>query len=172
MIVNGLSDEELAKIFAHYVYRDTDVEDYHSKAVLMDDTLFASVYRIVSSNLLKIARNHNLLISVKLEELDSTLESMYPTRAMEFLKYAQMFSNYCSFKPGLNWNAPVFMERKPSKDKAKFLLEGAFREGCTLHWIFNDEAMCRINKDVYNRTYTLVLLGLLPPPRRHSIVNT
>ncbi len=167
MIVNRLTDEELAKIFTHMVYRDTAVEDYHSKTVRMGEALYAAVLRIVSSNLRKIVRNHRLLVSMKQEELGAGLDAMYPTRAMEFLKYAQTLSYYCSFKAGSHWDAPVFLQIEPLKDWAAFLLDGAFREGCAEHWLFDDKAMCRINKDVCNRIYTLIRLGLLPPPARH-----
>ena len=172
MIVNSLSDEELAKIFAHFIYRDTEVEYFHSKTVRMDETLYKAIFRIVSSNLKKIARNHRLLAAIKEEELSSVLAAMYPTRAIEFVKYAKVFFDYCSFKAWMDWNTPVLLQTDIQKDKAAYILGGAFREGCTLHWPFDDVAMCRINKDVCNRTYTLIHAGLLPPPPHRRLIPT
>ena len=109
MIVDRLTDEELAKIFVHMIYRDTAVEDYHSRAVCMDEALYAEVLGIVRSNLRKIARNHNLLVAIKKEDLESTLHAMYPTRALEFAKYATALSYYASFKAGSFWDEPVLL---------------------------------------------------------------
>ncbi len=166
MIVDRLSKEELAKIFAHFLYRNTAVEDYHRENVCMDEKLYAAVLRIVTSNLRKVARNHNLLLSVKEEELASVVNAMYPTRAMEFLHYAQEFAFYCTYKPGFGWDPPVLLQTQPPKDKAVYLLGGEFLRGCTRRWDFDDSAMCRINKDIYNRIYTLVCMGLLPAPAK------
>ena len=44
MSANYLSAEQLAKLFAHRIYRDTE-EDFHSKR--MDEALYAAVFRIV-----------------------------------------------------------------------------------------------------------------------------
>ncbi len=151
MIVDRLTDEKLAKIFVHMIYRDTAVEDYHSKTVRMDEALYADVLRIVKSNLRKIARNHNLLASVKKEEIKRLLHTMYPTRALEFAKYADTISYYVSFRAGSFWDDPILLQTEPPRDKAAYLLGGAFLDGCNAHWLFDDEAMCRINKDICNR---------------------
>lgn len=162
MFVNHLSEEELAKVFAHFIYRDDSiVEYYHCKNVIMDQEVYAAVLGAVLSNLRRIARNHKVLILTEGEAI-SAVKKMYPTRAMEFFKYEKTFASYSTHLPGSNWDAPVFLEMQPPKDKATYILDGAFREGCVLHWHFDDKAMCRINKDVYNRIYTLVRLHLLP----------
>ena len=171
MIVDRLTDEELAKIFVHMIYRDTEVEDYHSETVRMDEALYADVLRIVKSNLRKIARNHDLLASVKEEEVKRLLRTMYPTRALEFAKYADTLSYYTSFKVGFYWDEPILLQTEPPKDKAAYLLGGAFLEGCNAHWLFDDDAMCRINKDICNRVYTLICSGLLPSPSKRRLYS-
>lgn len=168
MFVNDLSDEELAKIFAHYIYR-TAVEDFHSRrSARMDEAFYATVLHTVSSNLRKVARNHRLLAATKEEELERVLTAMYAARAIEFFKYAEVFSYLCKYKVGSNWDDPVLLQTDPPKDKAAYLLDGEFREGCTRHWELDNAAMCSINKDVCNRIYTLMRKGLLPPPPRSS----
>lgn len=94
MFVNHLSEEELAKVFAHFIYRDDSiVEYYHCKNVIMDQEVYAAVLGAILSNLRRIARNHKVLILTEGEAI-SAVKKMYPTRAMEFFKYEKTFASY------------------------------------------------------------------------------
>ncbi len=118
MFVDHFSKEELAKIFAHYIYRDDSiVENYHCQNVAMDKEVYATVLGVVLSNLRRIARNHKVLVLAE-DEVISAVRRMYPSRAMEFMKYERAFASYSTFLPGRDWDAPVLLETQPPKNRA------------------------------------------------------
>ncbi len=162
MIVNDLPEERLANILTQYVYRTPEVEAFHRKKAVMDEALYAKVFRVVSSNLRKIARNHGRLVSTELKDLPSVVEEMSPARRTEFLRYMQAIAFYCLIQPQTEERAPALLVAEQPKENAAFLLGGAFRDGCDRGLPLDDEAMDRIEKDILDRMYTLLRLGLLP----------
>lgn len=163
MYVDNLSEEDLAKVFTDFVFCNTPVADYYGETATMDDVFYATMLDVVAVNLRRIARNHKLLAQPE-AEVDAAVEAMYPSRAMEFMRYATAFADYEARLPGADWAAPTCITVEPPKDRAAFLLDGAFREGCERQWRLDDETMRRIEQDVYDRTFTLLRLGLLPRP--------
>ncbi len=69
--------------------------------------------------------------------------------------------SYLMFPYGHNWDEPKVLDEDVPKDLASYVLGGAFLECCNQHKVLNDETMCYINKDVYNRFYTLVIKEFL-----------
>ncbi len=79
MIVNNLDKKQTSLIFAHYAYRNTELEDMHAgHGVVMDDNVYAEMYKIVTKKIRSIKRNHKVILELKDEteaknKLDSAL---------------------------------------------------------------------------------------------------
>lgn len=163
MLLNDLDNAKIALIFAHYAYRNTEVEDLHAgDSVIMDDDVYSKVYNIVSAKIRSIKRNNKVILEIKDEnDLISKLNSMGGPRPIEILGYLKEMLFYVMYPFGLDWDAPVLLEDEIPRDHAAYILRGAFSECCNQHRRLDDDAMCYINKDVYNRFYTLVVKGIL-----------
>ena len=123
--------------------------------------MYSVAYDVVTANLRRISRNHKLLVKPE-AEVDAAVEAMYPSRAMEFMRYAADFSRYGDVLPGLDWGAPARFDVEAPKDRAAFMLDGVFREGCEKQWRLEEPLTSRIDRDVYSRVYALIRMGLLP----------
>ena len=99
MYVDNLSEEDLAKVFTDFVFCNTQVADYYGETATMDDVFYATMLDVVTANLRRIARNHKLLARPE-AEVDAAVEAMYPSRAMEFMRYAAAFADYEARLPG------------------------------------------------------------------------
>ncbi len=158
MLYNELDARKTALIFAHYAYRDTEVEDMHAgTGINMDDNTYDKVYEIVKRQLGKIEKYHPFLLKAEdIEQIKFYYRSMEKDSAEEFMRYCQTLISYAVLTPGSEWDPPRLLEEKVPCDLAAYVLKGAFRICCQKHNTMDDETMCYINKDVYNRFYTLV----------------
>ncbi len=163
MFVEKLNDRELAKIYAHFIYRDTDdLEKIHCRAAVMDQDVYEQIYKVISKRMRSVKRNHKVLAAIaNLADLEQKLKAMYPTRGMEFLKYTQEIQSYCKYRPGREWTDAILLDSPIDKDMAAYILSGVFSESCEKHLRLNDHAMKHINQDIHNRIYTLICRGLL-----------
>lgn len=59
------------------------------------------------------------------------------------------------------WDAPIQLENVNKNNLADFLLEGKFKEHCHKNSQLNDSIMKQLNKDIYNRVYTLLINNIL-----------
>ena len=121
MYVDNLSEEDLAKVFTDFVFCNTQVADYYGETATMDDVFYATMLDVVTVNLRRIARNHKLLAQPE-AEVDAAVEAMYPSRAMEFMRYATAFSDYEARLPGADWAAPTCITVEPPKARAALLI--------------------------------------------------
>ncbi len=158
MILNSLSNREIAIIYAHYMFRDaTVVENLHGKAAEMNDEVYNEIYKAVKNNLSRIKRYHKKLCLIDNEtELRETMDKMYPTRGVEFGKYVICMNSYVKYKCGRNWDEALIMEGDIPKDLTQYVLSGCFKICCEEHMRLDDEIMCLLNKDIHNRVYTLI----------------
>lgn len=151
------NDRELALCYAHMIYRNTEVEDYHSQGVVMGDDFYSIVYRIVSKQIRRIKRNQK--IAIKINTLDACaemLQSMYYPRAKELHKYILDVYYTIKFQFGSAWDPAKTLETEYPKDAAEYILSGRFKECCERHQVLDDKTMAYINRDVHDRIYTLV----------------
>ena len=153
----------MAKIYAHFIYRDTDdLEKLHCRAVVMDQEVYKQIYKVVSKRIRSVKRNHKVLSSISnLDELEQKLKTMYSTRGIEFLKYIEEIQSYYKFRPGKEWTDAILLDEPIDKDLAVYILVGIFSGGCKKHLRLNDHAMKYINQDIHNRIYTLICRKLL-----------
>lgn len=130
-----LNTFNLAKFLFKYLYRDLPIiEDSHAGYSI---NLSMEFYNKVSANVAKKI--------VMLSELEMT-EEMYVT-------LSQM--------PHNGIDDPVELELPNECTLNAYILEGEFLNACVNNVRFNDAAMKRINKDIVNRVYTLLINGRL-----------
>ncbi len=144
------SKETLALGVAHAIYRNTEVEDYHSEARLMDEEFYHDVYRIVSnksSMLINVEDYLNSLCSDGLSE--ESLRNNNHTSEENIFLLDVLFGIQCSN----GWDMPEKMDESPENDLAGFFLGGTFKRYCDGKHFFNDSVMKTINKDIANRVY-------------------
>lgn len=163
MLINSFSPEKVALIFAHYAYRNTEIEDMHAgNSVIMDTAVYERAYKIVSKKIRSIKRNHAFFLSVQDEaELILRLQKLGGTRPLEITRYCLEVGACAIYSYGTDWDKPKLLDDEIPNDLACYILNGAFLECCNKHVAMDDVAMCYINKDIYNRFYTLVLKKIL-----------
>lgn len=144
--------ESLALGFAHAVYRNTSVEDFHSLSRTMDEGLYKDVYRITDRQIKKAVINkdkikylHNKNISVFTDQ--NELKMIYAPIVGDIL-----FGIQCS----AGWDKPQEIEELPKRNLAKYLLGGEFISHCNGKNIFDDSVMKTINKDIANRSLMIL----------------
>jgi len=114
------SNRELALCYAHIAYRNTDLEDYHSQNVIMNDDFYHIIYEIVSKQIRRIKRNQKILIQINsLDEYKTILQQMYYPRAKELQKFALDVFGTIQLKMGSQWDPAEALESKRPKDAAE-----------------------------------------------------
>lgn len=160
------TDEELRKValsITHYVYRNTKLEDYHSKGVIMNNDFYKLIYSIVYRKLNNVRVLHKYIANYtnKLDnksDLDKLLETVPSDLKLRFLRYMQQLFGGLNY--GTQWDAAQICAPIESNiSAASYLLGGRFRECCDKNYRLDDKTMCYINKDVHNRIYTLLIGG-------------
>lgn len=154
-----ISKEKLALAYTHSIYRNTELEDYHSGKVEMNMALYGIIRKIVKEKIEYInVENRKLAKFKSLEALNKHIKE-HPN-SHTYMYVAEIYLNSIM---GLDWDSPVMSEDTiiNNNNLADYILKGNFLEYCEKHMRLNDAAMRYINKDVYNRVYTLVRLGLL-----------
>ena len=151
-----------ALAITHYVYRNTDiVENNHCRNIVMDMAFYRAVYRSVKRKAEEVVEFKAALSEVEATQSPESVAALVPEeRRLSFLRYLlAMMENARSF--GGDWDAPNPVEEEVGERYVTFLLGGVFREKCLEHARLNDDAMRAINKDLYDRIYTLVIKGIL-----------
>ena len=147
----------LSRAIAHLVYRNTEVEDFHSESVIMDENLYQTVAKIVTEKLKSVTRYYNQLMSTSLDDVQRTLQGEKIEIDAKFLDFLNELAFNCAC--GMEWDSPVELTELPQGDLVGYILDGHFSQCCTEHRELDDETMCFINKDINNRIYTLLLNG-------------
>lgn len=71
MFNNEEGKRAMAYIITRYAYRDTALENYHVKSVIMDMSLYKKIYNIVYAKLKKVSLLHKYIESYKVTQLKS-----------------------------------------------------------------------------------------------------
>lgn len=160
-----LSAEKLSYYLTRMVYRDTAlIEDAHAQRSRMDAALYQQAYQTLTEKLAWVERNQQLLAGLHTEADFLKLRRQKTAQQMAELRgYVSAWHLYTLSRS--EWDPP---ERQPLTDRpddaAAYLLEGRFRQGCEQGDVLSDAVMYALNKDIYNRMYTLVCLRLPENP--------
>lgn len=151
---NALSPELLAIGICHAIYRNTEVEDYHSDDRLMDEALYRDVYQIVSNAIPLLLGVKNLLLTICTDGASKLLPwDKCPNTKEEISFFGDIiFGVQC----GLEWDEPTDIEEAPGEDLAEYLLGGTFKTFCDGKRHLDDSVMRPINKDITNRAYKVL----------------
>lgn len=158
---NSVSIEDQSFYLSRMIYRDTKIEDYHSDRVILGMDIYNDMVKVVDKNVKKVQRYHHKMINIQTErDADAQLCLMSSSERNEFRQYVSAF-NFLS-KCICNWDPPEKLKLLSSpKDLSRFILNGHFIECCQKHHVLSDPIMCYINKDIYNRIYTLMCKNIL-----------
>lgn len=158
MFSERMTAEELSLICVHYAYRNTSLENYHCKSVIMDETLYKTMHRIVARNLNYIKQF--LALDLNIHDENDLKEAAYSFRPSIGKHFFRFFGEFI-YKSGSDWEKPKELDIPVTKNLATFILGGKFVECCKIGAQLDDTTMCIINKDVHNRIYTLLRQGIL-----------
>ena len=155
------SPEDQAFYLARFIYRDTEMERYHCQGAEMDMQLYAAMYQIVSRNLRTVLLCHPILLRVtQPEDILAPFRAMSPQKQRELMRYLDSISSLALYR--CNWDSPQRLPLSaPPADLAQFILEGHFLQCCRQRRTLSDATMRYINRDVYNRIFTLLSAGFL-----------
>ncbi len=150
-------EKRLAKSITHYIYRNTALEDYHADGVTMSAAFYDTMYGIISEKLKTVVAETDAFLHCPPEKIQEIFARFSPENTDTFERYVIEIS--FGFHYGTSWDEPVYLTEKPQGDLTAYVLGGQFRAHCEAGACLDDAAMCRINKDVYNRVYTLLSDG-------------
>lgn len=161
MLIQEISTQNLSVAIAHYVYRNTRIEDFHSEDAIMNASLYALMHDIVESKIACVRRFLPLLRSIETPEAWN--EAAAKLHSAEAAKEFACFSAEVLFKMNSNagWDAAKETEQPKDEALADYILGGAFVQGCREGWHLTDDVMRRINRDINDRVYTLLIYGWL-----------
>lgn len=154
--------EDLSIALSHYVFRNTEIEDFHSQSKKMDFEFYLETIAYCGQFVNRINRNKKL-ISIFLEE-------NWEKRLLQIVKENKKLTNvqrnlclnlwwYLTALPC--WDKPEIISEKPSRGITKYIFNGKYFEHCANESILDDKTMCDVNHDICNRIYTLIESGWL-----------
>ncbi len=157
---------EMAYIITRYAYRDTALEYYHSKSIMMDMLFYKKIYNIVFAKLKKVGLLHKYIENYQVDELknkedyENLLATVPEELKFKFMRYfievTELLREYFEF----SWDPAEIVDcNLYGKSPAYYVLSGHFTECCKDGAILDDKTMCYINKDIHNRIYTLLING-------------
>ena len=147
----------LSRALTHLVYRNTDVEDFHSYNFIMNEDFYKKVATIVGEKLKSVMRYYNRLMAISIDDVKRTLQGQKTDIDKGFWDFLEELAFNCAC--GTNWDDPVQLDELPQADLVSYILNGRFLQCCMEHRALDDDTMCSINKDINNRIYTLLLNG-------------
>ena len=161
MLIQEISTQNLSVAIAHYVYRNTRIEDFHSEEAVLNADLYALMHDIVGRKIACV--RHFLPLLKNVETPEAWNEAAAKLCSAEAAKEFASFSAEVLFKMNSNAGWDTAKEIKQRKDGAlaDFVVSGAFAQGCREGWHLTDDVMRRINRDINDRIYTLLIYGRL-----------
>ena len=156
----------MARSITHYVYRNTVLEDYHSKCVKMDMKFYKKIYKVVYTKLEEVKKYHPYIYNSPqkfpdLKDMRNCLivfNNVSQEMKLETIKYCEAI--WWNMFYGTNWEVAKKIDINSNmKCEAAYILEGHFIQCCRNGEILDDKTMCYINKDIHNRVYTLLVNG-------------
>lgn len=130
----------------------------------MDMAFYKKIYAIVSAKLRNVKKFNKYIIHFdgnafeSEEEISRLIATVPDDIQLGFIRYLQNIAFGMMF--GIGWDRAVAMDWDPKNGSgASYILAGEFLNCCRNGEVLGDATMCRINKDVHNRIYTLLING-------------
>lgn len=160
------SEEYVKKVsigLTHYLYRNTELEELHSKGVIMNQDIYLRVYDILTERISKVDTYFPKIYG---REIHIDPNTPFADLQKEPDKLFACELDFC-IKWGIMWDEPTIIPFPPFsmlEDRASYLLDGLFKIFCESNQVLDDVAMYYLNKDVCNRVFTLVKAQKLAYP--------
>ena len=145
---NEVVIQRKALCLAHFLYRNTIIEDYHSEGVTMDLQLYEEIKSIVKQGLKLINENAGIL--------DSIFEQKDKEKIIRSANLPIVREVIFNMLMGNDWDAPTLLVYNGSDAPENYILDGVFLDFCKLHKPLSDTNMKILNKDIHSRIYTLI----------------
>ena len=152
------SKEHFAIVLTLFLYRNTIIEDFHCKNIKMDEKLYKTIYGVVYRGYKLLAENKRILEILLSDRPIFTFVKELNEKKLN-VRVAQGIFVLLPSNPG--WDKPTKLDIEIPKSKVKFILDGEFKKCCNEGCYLNDDIMCRVNKDICNRIYTLLINDIL-----------
>ena len=150
----------LAVALAQHLYRNTEIEKFHSKNIRMDYCFFIDAVDYFNQ-ILSLSRKLSWIVRLVKKELlygrQETAILMARVKSFEELDFYYGLHICCL--NGDNWKEPIEVKLNKKMSPGKYILNGEFKKKCLCESLLNDDTMCVINQDVCNRFYTLLKNG-------------
>lgn len=157
---------KMAYAITRYAYRNTALEDYHSKSIMMDMSFYKRIYKIVYAKLKKVGLLNKYIQEYQGDMLENKenyeilLNTVPEELKFKFMRYLGEIVGLVLEYHETDWDSAKILDNTVnSKSAATYVLSGHFLECCKNGAILDDKTMCYINRDVYNRIYTLLING-------------
>lgn len=156
----------MARSITHYVYRNTVLEDYHSKCVKMNMKFYKKMYKVIYTKLEQVKKFYSYIYNSPQKFPDikdmrnclAIIDNVPERNKLEAIEYCEAI--WWNMYYGSNWEVAERLDINSNMEcEAAYILEGHFIECCKKGEYLNDKIMCYINKDIHNRVYTLLLGG-------------
>ena len=107
---------KMALVISHYAYRNTPLEDYHSKSIMMDMLFYKKIYKIVYTKLKKVELLHKYIENYNIEKIETKgdFENLLNTVPEELrFKFMRYFSNIITiihYNFGSDWDSAELLD--------------------------------------------------------------
>lgn len=152
--------EDLAIALSHYIFRDTEIEDFHSKCVKMDFEFYLESVDYFGQIVNQVNRNKKIVSLFLKDNWEKVLVQKLQNGELKTniqKRLCLCLSSYLLMIP--DWDKPIILNEKPCRGIIRYLLRGKYAEHCANESILDDKTMCEINHDFCNRIYTLIENG-------------
>lgn len=165
MIYNGgnyktFSNKLRALVYIMCCYRNNNViEDFHSSGKLKADSL-----GLILNDMNKASRAYWKQLGLVLNIMAENPRSDVDVSALGFSKFDTCAVEFIMNITGTavqEWDPPHRVKINYTGDINKCILDGKVKDYCKNEHTLYDTDMKELNKDAYNRAYTLVLDGVL-----------
>lgn len=166
-----MSKENMARSIVHELYRNTSfIEELYDSQQKMDMNMFKPIKHTIQNGLKRHMTIYPM-ISPDVATTNNNVVEAYGLKGMHIIsRYILLLLSNTMF--GQDWDEPTLVSDDDQSVLARnlinanpteyaelfaiFLLSGKFRDHCMNGSIPTDEVMNEINKDIYNRMYTIL----------------
>ena len=130
----------------------------------MDMSFYKRMYRIVYVKLKNVKNFHHFIDSFDdikhKDDLEILIQSAPEELQLKFIVYLSDIFYEINDRRDVKWDKAELVDVHIRRNGlATFVLSGKFKECCEKGCILDDNTMHYVNKDIYNRVYSLLVNG-------------
>jgi hypothetical protein len=147
---------ELSIAIVWYIFKCPEITSYCNKGFCLNEIFYEETYYIVHKRLKEI---DDMLPEFykRLDVMDGYINILSELSAKNLSKLNKFIISYAYCRHLISiWGKPRKLNFSINDDRAEYLLDGLFKIFCHANTVYNDDTMIYINKDIYDRVYTLL----------------